>query len=205
MVSCNQDDELDCPKIWSFDREQVSANARVDSGMLIMTVWNPATPNAIQLSQTPLIADFDVSITMDEMTWDTLISPQFRFEVFRASDPNTNMSGISVNPDAFYCYVGSTNPENRDMRVMHNPAGTMRITRRADTLKCTASLDGVTMSYEDVLHSEDMALRLVFGSTNSNQGNTSVNLRDFEGFHNLLSSVVEEKGVQSDDFSCQSW
>lgn len=205
IASCNQNDDVDCPKIWTLDRAQISANARTDSGQLVLNLWNSISPNSIELSQSSLISDFEVAITIDEMTWDTLVSPQFRLEVIDATSSSQEVSGISVNPDAFYCYIGSTDPENRDMRVMHNPIGNMRISRIADTLKCYANIDGVSLVYSDVLHSNDMRVRLVFGTTNQTSGNTTVKLREFEGLHNLLSSTVQEQGVTSDDFSCPSW
>ena len=205
IASCNHNDDVDCPKIWTLDRAQISANARTDSGQLVLNLWNSISPNSIELSQSSLISDFEVAITIDEMTWDTLVSPQFRLEVIDATSSSQEVSGISVNPDAFYCYIGSTDPENRDMRVMHNPIGNMRISRIADTLKCYANIDGVSLVYSDVLHSNDMRVRLVFGTTNQTSGNTTVKLREFEGLYNLLSSTVQEQGVTSDDFSCPSW
>lgn len=205
FAGCNTPEEPACPKIWELERGQISANAMVDDGKLYLEVWNPVAPNAVTLLQSPLIADFEISLSVEQMNWDTLISPQFRLEVFDPLNEAQEVSGVSINPAAFYCYVGTAEPENRDMRIMHYPTGTIRVSRRADTLSCMADVGGVSMTYERPLHTNNMAVRMVFGSTTTSTGNTYVVLDDFQGLNNLLSSVVVESGVQSDDFECQSW
>ncbi|MCB0755094.1 MAG: hypothetical protein KDB98_05835 [Flavobacteriales bacterium] len=209
IVGCNQEDDRLCTEYWNLEKGQVSAFARVDSQQLVFEVWNPVTPNAIELNQTPLIGDFEVSLSVEQMLWDSLVIPQFRLEVYSEE----SVSGVSVNPSSFYCYVDGTEPENRDMRIMHDPTGTILITRTADTVRCSGDFGGVQMTYSNLFTSENLGVRLVFGSVELQPGLAAVYLSGFQALYDNPnppstpnSSRNFYEGVASEDrFDCQSW
>ncbi len=200
VIGCNDQAET-CPKYWDFDHAQLSAYATADSGKLVLEVLNAVSPNAVQLSQSELQGDFSLSIAVEQMFWDSTITPQLRFEVFSDED----VSGVSVHPNAFYCYVGSTESENRDVRLMHDPTGIMHIQRLGDTLNCTGMFGDVEMSYSKVLHSNALDVRLVFGSTEPADGNIRVVLDDFHSLQDLSGTSDEDLWVESDFFECKTW
>lgn len=200
LAGCNQQPET-CPSHWDFKHAQLSAYAKSDSGKLVLEVQNPATPNAVQLTQSELQSDFSLSIALEEMFWDSLLNPQFRLEVFSDED----VSGVSVHPNAFYCYVGSAEPENRDVRIIQDPVGILHIQRLGDTLNCTGMFGGVEMSYSKVLHSNALDVRVVFGSTEPAEGNIQVVLDDFHSIQDLSGTSDENLWVESDFFECKTW
>ena len=204
LISCERESETKCPVFWDFDRNQISADAQIDSGELVLEVWNPETPNGILLSQTPLEGDFEISISLKDMSWDTLLSPQFRMEVVTESGFGETVSGVAVSKNAFYCYVGNDDPQNGDMRLMNELTGTIEISRLADTARCVGQIGGVLLEYSDVLNSGDATVRLVFGSTSAGAGRIGVRLDDFR-IKTELSGIEENNSIFDDDFSCRTW
>ena len=193
VAGCNQD-ENGCDTVWQIDRNDLSSFARIDSSQLEMEVWNATTPNSIILTQSVLASDFELSINLLEFEWDSVVQPQFRLEVF---DNSEAVSGVAINADAFYCYVGE--PQNRDMRIMHGHTGPLQISREDEMITCSGSFGGVDLSFTDTLHSEELSVRLVLGATNTVNGQSRVVLDDF----NILGQT--EMTVKPDDFSCISW
>ena len=194
LMACNEQ-ASDCPAIWKLDRNDIATYALLDSSRLKMEAWNSTTPNAITLSQDGLIGDFEISIDLLSFEWDSLVAPQFRMEVYNQNVPTEGISGVSINPSAFYTYVGT--PENRDMRIIHGYAGPITISRTAGIVSCSASFGGVELSFSDTLHTQDMSVRLVLGTTESSTNETYVQLDNF--------SVSSSSAAQPDLFECESW
>ena len=202
VLSCNESNETECPKIWDFDRAQITSNAFIESSELVLELFHPETPNAIELNQTGLVGDFTVSVSLNELVADTLITPQFRMEVLSEEGAPETVSGIAVNPKAIYCYVGGEYPEKGEMRLIPNASGSLTIQRLADTVFCVAGFGDVELTYRDVLPAENAMVRLVFGATSSGAGRVAVRLDDFVAEPMPSASDFP---VKNDDFSCTSW
>lgn len=202
FVGC-ESDILDY-KVWQLKRAQVSAFARIDSSQLLLEVFNPSTPNAISLSQSGLQGDFEVAIWVNALDSDTLLTPQFRLEVFDEQAETETKSGVAVNPDVVFCYAGGTEAENRDIRMINDHGGSMHIYRSADTIRCAAEFGEVSLSYADVVTDKDLTVRLVFGSTNSGSGMISTRVDNFRAFM-PWNSNISGAPVRHDEFEIESW
>jgi hypothetical protein len=103
-------DEWSPNKRWALEKEQTAAFAKIDSSQLLLEVYNSVSPNAISLKQFPVVGDFELFIRVEGVAWDTSLVPQVRLEVYNESAEQETISGVSMNPDAFYCYAGGTGP-----------------------------------------------------------------------------------------------
>lgn len=196
VLGCNEPAD-DCPNIWQLEKAQIAAFANADDQQLNFEVFNAEGPNAIRLEQMGLEGDFQLDLELNTLLADSHDIPQFRFEVFDETSPSEHYSGIAVQPDTYYCYVGNSQPENRDNRLAHFNGAALRITRFNDTLTCEAVVDGIALSVVDTFFAESLAVRLVFGTTTSSSSSAKVTVDNFQ--------VNTESLVLSDDFSCRSW
>ncbi|MCB9187296.1 MAG: hypothetical protein H6601_11220 [Flavobacteriales bacterium] len=197
--------ENQCPQIWDFHRSQLSATALIDSGTLKLQVWNPITPNAIELKQEFLKGNFDVSIDLLGLEGDTLSHPQFRLEVYDNAESVSSLCGIAVQRNIFYCYANGAEPENRDDRLIHSAIGTLQISRENGVITCSGNLGGVELSYSDTLGLQDMGVRLVLGSTIPTDGLVSVRVDDFRASHEWPDANIQGSPINWDEFDCESW
>lgn len=200
LVACNQDSET-CPEFWNLERNQVSAYAKIDSSELVLEVWNPTSPDALVLGQGKLAGDFNVSVSLLEFEWDSLIVPQFRLEVYEPNNEQNKISGIAVNDVAYYCYSG-VGPNKRDMRLIPYSTGSVSIRRAENIITCFANIGGVELSYSDTLVSDDLHVRMVLGTSENGTGLVTAKLDDFQIDEPNSDNTSE---VFSDDFDCQSW
>lgn len=192
MYGCNSEEPA-CTTIWEYDAEQITAYAATDSGWLSLTVFNPTELNAISLKQSSFEGDFDIAI--NHLRMDTsYLEPQFRLEVFNLQEPSV-VSGVALHTGEVYTYVDAVR-NIPNIRLIHEHDGNMRITRRGDLVTCSFQFGTVSYSATDTLPSEEVALRLVFGSLEHGEGRIRVLVDDL---------MVTEGNAISDDFSCQSW
>ena len=200
------EDEYDgCPEIWTLDKRQISAYAKIDSNKLVLEVWNPTSPNAIELGQEFLRGDFEVSIQLKELQWDTLVNPQFRFEVYDISNPSESLCGVAVQPNIYYCYVGGTDSQHRDNRLINSATGELKVSRINGVVSSFADIDGVVLTYADTFHNNDMGVRLVLGATEIGAGLAKSVLSDFIASSDWPYSQTQASPIQWDDFGCESW
>lgn len=192
---CDKTEES-CPTIWELDKNDVSSTAIVESNQLVLKARNATTPNSVILTQEAITGDFEASISIDEFAWDSLVAPQFRFEVYSIANP-TEVGGVAINADVFYTYVQTT--ANRDLRIVHSQTGEASITRNADSLFCSATIGGISLTYGDAWTEENLGIRLVLGTTQSSNQNTHVSLSNF------TFEAEESADIQSDDFTCRSF
>lgn len=205
VLSGCEKEPRECQVIWQFDRNQVSASAKVDSSTLRLEVWNPTTPNAIQLSQEYLQGDFELSIDLIELVPDTLLTPQFRFEVYDVAQPESSLSGIAVHPNVFYCYVNGIASENRDDRLIPTATGNLSIKRENGFIACSAEIGGVELEYTDTIGQMEMGVRLVFGATDVTSGQIYVILDEFKVWQDWPNATTQGASTSWDGFDCQSW
>lgn len=211
LVSC-QEEPAYCPEIWSLNRNEISSSAKIDSSQLFLEAWNSASVNSIALSQTGLVGDFEVSINLLGLEWDSLVSPQFRLEVFDENDSSFPISGVAVNPDVFYCYVGSS-PDAHDLRFINQNAGTLKIKRTEDQIECIGIFGDVSLTYAAEIPKQDVSVRLVLGTTSSSVGRAAARVGYFEASYDdpnnshgpSSSTSLPNTGVASDYFSCETW
>jgi hypothetical protein len=198
-LSACRTEEDGCPAIWSLNKSELPVYATADSGQIVLTAWHPVSSNVIELNQVGLNGDFELDLSLDSLQWDSLVSPQFRFEVFNAEDPNADVCGVAINPLVAYCYVGS-GPENRDMRLISAFSGILSIRRTNGSIICTSTLGDVSFQYSDTLNNNEMGVRLILGSTQSSTGKTEAWLGSFN-----ITSANANTRVKRDDFDCESW
>jgi hypothetical protein len=196
VLGCDEPTD-DCPNIWQLEKAQIAAFAKADNQQLNFEVFNAEGPNAIRLEQMGLEGDFQLNLELLALEADSPSVPQFRFEVFDETAPGLRYSGIAIQPDTYYCYVGNSQPENRDNRLAHFNGAAIRITRLNDTLTCEAVVDGIALSIADTFLNEPLGVRLVFGTTANSSGSSTATVDNFQ--------IMTESVVLSDDFSCRSW
>lgn len=191
-------------KRWELKKGQTAAFAKIDSSQLLLEVFNPVTPNAVSLSQYPVVGNFELFIKVEGMTRDSQLVPQVRLEVYNENAEEETISGVSVNPDAFYCYAGGTDPEHRDMRMINDHSGIMQIYRSGDIISCFAMFGNTSLTYSRTVTSDDMKVRLVFGSAVNGSGLVSARLDRFRAVTGWDTSISDPP-VTDDDFDEVSW
>lgn len=201
LLSCVEQDDL-CPKIWTLDKTEISSYARIDSSGLMLETRNANAVNSIVLSQTELVGDFEVTIDLLGLEWDSLASPQFRLEVFDVADSEFPLSGVALNNEAIYCYVGSS-PDSRDMRIVNQFAGLLKIKRTQGQIECIGTFGDVSLTYGAEIPEQDVSVRLVLGSASASVGRAAARIAYFEVDYGT--QVSERQSVVSDYFTCETW
>lgn len=189
-------EEDDCPTIWELDKHELTTSAKVESGRLTLEARNPTSSEAIELKQEVLEGDFELSLAMVSMEWDSLVIPQFRLEVYSVEDSTQTVSGVAINHNAFYCYVDAASG-NSAMRLISEHSGSMTIKKENGIISCSGSFGDVNLMLADTLDETEMGVRLVLGSSASSTGKVTVVLDDL--------AVSGSQPVLSDSFDCQSW
>lgn len=205
FAGCNSEDGRVCPKTWNLERAQISAYASADSGQLHLEVWNPVTTNAIELSQEYLEGDFEVSVKLLGMESDSVLNPQVRLEVYLLDQADERISGVAVQPDIFYCYVGGPDPSNSDNRLVHTHQGDLRVSRVGELVSSYANFGGIELTKTDTVSDANMGVRIVFGSTNMANGSVRASLTDFRAWQDWPNANIQGPPVNLDYFNCESW
>lgn len=195
FAGCEKAEET-CPIVWELDKNDLSSAAIVENGQLVLKARNATTPNSVVLTQETISGDFEASISIDEFAWDSLVEPQFRFEVYSIANP-AEVGGVAINADVFYTYVQTTT--NRDVRIVHSQTGVASIARVADSLFCSATIGGISLTYGDAWTEENLGIRLVLGTTQTSTQNTQIWLSGF------ALNAEGNTDVQSDNFTCRSF
>lgn len=196
LVGCN-DSADDCLKLWQLEKSQISAFANTDGEQLHFEVWNASGPNSIKLEQTGLSGDFQMNIDLLSLEADSPSVPQFRFEIFDESAPYERYAGVAIQPDIFFCYVGSSQPEDRDNRLAEFNQCVLRVSRLNDTVTCFSEVNGIALTMSDTFTNDALGVRLVLGAVEHGLGAAHATLDNFQ--------ISSESNVRSDDFNCLSW
>ena len=205
------EEENACPSIWTLDKSEISSSVKIDSSGLMLETWNANAVNSIVLSQTGLVGDFEVTIDLLGLEWDSLAYPQFRLEIFDESNAEFPLSGVALNNEAVYCYVGSS-PDSRDMRIVNQFSGLLKIKRTQGQIECSATLGDVGLTFPTDIPEQDVSVRLVLGSTSASVGRAAARIAYFEANDDSenntgpsSSTSLPTSGVASDYFTCETW
>lgn len=196
LFGCNEVVD-DCPNVWVLNKSQIAATATSADGSLQLKVPNSEGPNAITLQKEIDGSDFDLNLELQLLESDSLSSPQFRFEVIDTESSSEKYSGIAIQHNVFYCYVGNSAPENIDNRLVDFNVAQLQISKSKDTIICSATVNGVFLEFRNRFEAEQVAVRLVLGTVGNGDGLALALIDDFRS--------ASDATVISDDFSCRSW